>query len=314
MTAWRTKLPLTADADSAIIAAMLDLDEAKSIEVNGTVLTAVEKGHGEALIFVHGSASDMRTWSNQLDVFPERYRTIAYSRRYHAPNAPIPPDSSDPIQTHVDDLASLISVMGAEPAHVVGHSWGGLVSLLAAKQAPKLFRSIVLIEPPAISMHVSIPPRPAQLIGLLFSAPRLALAIVKFGASVVAPSEKAFRRGDDKRAVETFARGVLGDRYFEALSEERYAQVWENCGPDRALALYHGFPDLIGTSFSDIRVPVLLIGGGESPRLFRLLIERLEETLPDVRLRVIENGSHIVHENAPEALNAEVQEFLGDVG
>jgi pimeloyl-ACP methyl ester carboxylesterase len=293
---------------------MLDLDETKSVEVNGTVLVTFEKGEGDALVFVHGSASDVRTWSNQLDFFPKRYRTIAYSRRFHAPNAPIPRDASDPIQVHVNDLASLIRMMGAEPAHVVGHSWGGLVSLLAAKQAPELFRSLVLIEPPVISMHVSIPPKATQLIGLLFSAPRLALAIVKFGASVVGPSEKAFRSGDDILAVEEFGRGVLSDRYFEALSEERYAQVWENRGPDRALALYRGFPDLIGTSFSDVRLPVLLIGGGDSPRLFGLLIESLKERLPNARVQFIENGSHILHEDQPEALNATIQEFLGEVG
>ncbi|MCP1167688.1 alpha/beta fold hydrolase [Limimaricola litoreus] len=293
---------------------MLDFDKTKPVSLNGTVLATFERGEGNALVFVHGSASDLRTWTDQLDFFPDRYRTIAYSRRYHAPNAPIASDAGDPIQTHVDDLVGLIRVMGAEQAHVVGHSWGGLVSLLAAKQAPELFRSLVLIEPPVISMHVNVPPKLVQLIGLLFSAPRLALAIVKFGASAAGPSEKAFRRGDDKLAVERFGRGVLGDRYFGALSGERYSQVWENRGPDRALALHQGFPDLIGTSFTDVRVPVLLIGRGESPRLFGLLIEDLEERLPDASIKVIGNASHLVHENASEALNAAIQEFLGNVG
>jgi pimeloyl-ACP methyl ester carboxylesterase len=291
---------------------MLELDEAKSLDVNGTVLATFDKGKGDPLVFVHGSASDVRTWTRQLDVFPENYRTIAYSRRYHVPNAPISTDASDPIQTHVDDLASLIGVLDAGPAHVVGHSWGGLVSLLAARQAPELFRSLVLIEPPAVSMHVTIPPKPSQLVGLLFSAPRLAFAIVKFGVGTVGPSEKAFRSGDDELAVEKFGRGVLGDRYFEALSKERYAQVWENRGPDRALALYHGFPDLIGTSFSDIHIPVLLLAGGDSPRLFRLLIDSLQARLPDARVEVIENGSHILHEDAPEAVNARIKEFLAN--
>ncbi|WP_170347619.1 alpha/beta fold hydrolase [Ruegeria atlantica] len=214
---------------------MLDLDQAKSVDVNGTVLATIEKGEGEPLVFVHGSASDVRTWSKQFDLFSENYRTIAYSRRYHVPNAPIPTDAKDPIQMHVEDLVSLIKAMDAGPAHVVGHSWGGLVSLLAAKQVPEVFRSLVLIEPPAVSMYVNIPPKPIQLISLLFSAPRLALAIIKFGVGTVGPSKKAFRTGDDELAVEAFGRGVLGDRYFEALSEERYAQVWENRGPDRAL-------------------------------------------------------------------------------
>ena len=300
--------------DCAIHETMLDLDEAKSMEVNGTVLATFEKGEGEPLVFVHGSASDVRTWSQQFGVFSNNYRTIAYSRRYHVPNAPIPTDARDPIQVHVEDLASLIKVMDAGPAHVVGHSWGGLVSLLAAKQVPEMFRSLVLIEPPVVSMYVSIPPKPIQLISLLFSAPRLALAIIKFGVGTVGPSEKAFRTGDDKLAVEKFGRGVLGDRYFEALLEERYAQVWDNRGPDRALSLYHGFPDLIGTSFSDIINPVLLIGGGDSPHLFRLLIDGLSERLPDAHVEIIENGSHMIHEDAPKTLNARIKEFLASGG
>jgi len=41
----------------------------------------VERGTGEPVVFVHGSASDYRTWHSQLDELGQRYRTIAYSRR-----------------------------------------------------------------------------------------------------------------------------------------------------------------------------------------------------------------------------------------
>ena len=293
---------------------MLDYAAARSIEVNGTALATFDKGQGDALVFVHGSASDARTWSNQIDTFSDRFRTIAYSRRYHVPNDPIPADAPDPIQAHVDDLVSLIGALEAGPAHVVGHSWGGLVSLLAARQEPGLIRSLVLIEPPVISMHVSIPPKPDQLIRLLFSRPKLAIAILKFGGGTVGPSATAFRRGDDKEGVDIFARGVLGDRHFRALSDERYRQVWENRGPDRALALFHGFPELMGVTFSDLHAPALLLRGADSPALFGLLIESLQERLPDARLQVIENASHVVHEDAPEALNRTIEAFLSAIG
>jgi pimeloyl-ACP methyl ester carboxylesterase len=291
---------------------MPDLGAVTSVDVNGTGLATFEQGDGDPLVFVHGSASDLRTWSNQVGPFSDRFRTIVYSRRYHVPNDPIPADAPDDIQTHVDDLAGLIRLRNAGPAHIVGHSWGALVSLLAAGQAPELVRSLVLIEPPAISMHVSVPPKASQLIRLLFSAPRLALAIVTFGARAVGPSEKAFRLGQDKLAVEKFGRGVLGDRYFEALSAERYAQVWDNRGPDRALALHHGFPDLSGETFSNVRCPVLLIAGADSPPLFKLLNESLLKRLADARLRVIGNASHMVHEDAPEALNTAIEAFLDE--
>lgn len=292
---------------------MLGFEAAKPLVVNGTTLATWEKGAGDSLVLVHGSASDARTWSNQFDVLAERHRTIAYSRRFHVPNSPIPADAPDPIEAHVTDLMSLVGILDAAPAHVVGHSWGGLVSLLAADRAPDLFRSLVLIEPPTISMHLRVPPSLPQLIGLMFRQPRLALEIVKFGAGTVGPSEKAFQCGEDKQAVERFGRGVLGDRYFDALSDERYSQVWENRGPDRALALHHGFPDLTGKDFSNFRGPILLIVGKESPPLFRALIEALRVRLSDTTLREIANASHISHENAPEAVNSAILEFLDSI-
>lgn len=310
MTELWTERTLTILATSVIHSSMLKLETAQPITVNGTALATSIKGEGASLVFVHGGVSDLRTWSNQFDTFAESFRTIAYSRRYSRPNEPIPIDSSDPIQKHVDDLASLIDVLEARPAHIVGHSWGALIALLATKQKPEICRSLVLIEPPAVSMHVSVPPKASQIIGLLLTAPRLALAIAKLGGTALGPAEKAFRRGDDKQAIELFGRGVLGKRYFEELSEERYTQVWENRGPDRALALHHGFPDLIGEKWSEVSVPVMLINGAESPRIFDLLNNSLLDRLPDARKRVIPNASHIVQEDAPETLNATILEFL----
>jgi pimeloyl-ACP methyl ester carboxylesterase len=301
---------LTILAANAILSSMLSLETAQPIIVDGTALATSVKGEGASLVFVHGGVSDLRTWSNQFDTFAESYRTIAYSRRYSRPNEPIPIDASDPIQQHVDDLAGLIDALDAGPAHIVGHSWGALIALLATKQTPEICRSLVLIEPPVVSMHVNMPPKASQMIGLLLTAPRLAVAIARLGGGALGPAEKAFRRGDDKQAIELFGRGVLGKRYFEALSDERYTQVWENRGPDRAQALHHGFPNLIGETFTEVSVPVMLISGADSPRIFDLLSDSLLDRLSNARKRVIADASHMVQEDAPETLNAAILEFL----
>jgi pimeloyl-ACP methyl ester carboxylesterase len=46
------------------------------------------------------------------------------------------------------DLAALL----AEPAHLVGHSYGGIVCLLAAAERPEGVRSLAVIEPPAFAL------------------------------------------------------------------------------------------------------------------------------------------------------------------
>ncbi len=289
---------------------MLDLHDATSINVNGTNLAVVEQGAGDPIVFVHGGVSDLRTWAGQIPFFSSNFRTVCYSRRYHRPNAQILEGEPDPIQTHVEDLAALIELLAAVPAHIIGHSWGGLIALILATQKPEMCRSLTLIEAPSLSVHLQIPPKPLPMLRVLLTKPKLGFAILRLGAGTFAPAEKAFRHGDDKAAIAYFGRGVLGDRAFKDLSEDRYQQVWDNRGPDRAQALYHGFPDLREVPFTGVTMPVLLLSGDSSPTIFRRLNEALASILLDARHRVIANASHIVHEDAPVEVNAEVLRFL----
>ena len=74
------------------------------VDVNGARLEYTDAGRGEPLIFVHGSLEDLRIWRRQVELFSAHYRVIAYSRRYHHPNARpatailcIPPACTPPI-------------------------------------------------------------------------------------------------------------------------------------------------------------------------------------------------------------------------
>ena len=126
------------------------------------------------MVFVHGSSSDLRTWEQQVPAIGESYRAIAYSRRYARPNEDIDPGADDQMLPHVDDLVALLRALGAAPAHLVGHSWGAFISLLAAIRHPQLVRSLVLLEPPVLSLYMSTPPRPAELLRLFTRRPRTA--------------------------------------------------------------------------------------------------------------------------------------------
>lgn len=42
-----------------------------TFDIGGKRLEVVERGAGEPLVFVHGSASDYRTWQSQLNDSPE---------------------------------------------------------------------------------------------------------------------------------------------------------------------------------------------------------------------------------------------------
>jgi hypothetical protein len=72
-----------------------------TVFVDGATLAYLEQGEGEPVVFVHGSASDLRTWEQQIPAIAESHRAIAYSRRYARPNEDIPPGLDDQMSPRV---------------------------------------------------------------------------------------------------------------------------------------------------------------------------------------------------------------------
>ncbi len=288
------------------------LEDAKTAKVNGTTLAYREEGEGEPVVFVHGGLSDLRTWEQQLPAVGRSYRAITYSRRFARPNEDIDPEADDPMLPHVEDLAAFLREIDAEPAHLVWNSWGAFISLLTAVRHPDVVRTLVLEEPPVVSLFVkNTPPRPAELLRLFATRPRTGIALLKFGAGTVAPVQKAFRRGEDDKAMRIFSEGVLGRESFERLPEARKVQMRDNLSALRAQMLGAGFPPLGDADVRSIHVPVLLVTGALSPTLAHLWTDRLEELLPIVERINIPDASHLMHEENAPAVNEAILGFLG---
>ena len=146
----------------------------KTFAQNGYSFNYIEQGQGPPLVLVHGSASDLRTWWVQEDRLARHLHTIAYSRRYHWPNEPIAADVDYGMDRQVEDLRAILRSLKVAPAHLVGHSYGAFLCLLAVLREPGLARTLVLAEPPAITLFVSSVPKPAEILKLLFTRPRTA--------------------------------------------------------------------------------------------------------------------------------------------
>lgn len=279
-----------------------------TLEINETSFEYAERGEGEPLVLVHGSASDYRTWDKQREEFANRYRVIAYSRRYHWPNEPIPDDADYSMWEHVDDLKALIQQLDAVPAHLVGHSYGAFLCLLLAIKEQELVRTLVLAEPPVVTLFVSNTPNPLELLKLLVTRPRTAIAVLKLGAQGMGPATAAAKRGDAKKAMHLFGRAILGHRFYRQLSERRLEQVDANSF--KAEFLGSGFAPLEAEQVRKVRAPTLLITGRHSHRLFHRLADRLEELMPHNERVEIEDASHIMHEDNPSDYNRAVESFL----
>lgn len=280
------------------------------VDINGTPFEYVEQGSGEPVVFVHGSISDYRTWQFQRDEFGKRFHAIAYSRRYHWPNEQIPEGIDYSMTEQVDDLQTLLRSLGAAPAHLVGNSYGAFLCLLLAVREPHLVRTLVLAEPPVLPLFVSIPPRPLEILKLLVSRPRTAVAIMKFGATGIGPATVAFRRGDMEAGMQLFSTAVFGREVYRRLPESRLEQVRANLNTLKAELLGSGFPPLGADQVRSIQTPTLLVTGQRSPGFLLRLTDRLQELLPHTERIEIRGTSHLMHEEDASAYNAAVLSFL----
>jgi len=128
-------------------------------------LHVTELGDGEPAVFVHGSFGwGEETWSEQRPL-ADRYRLLLVDRRGFGRTPPA--DRRVDFDPDADDVAELLD--GESRAHLVGHSYGGVVALLAAARRPGAVRSLCVIEPPAFSI-VRGSPEAEDLIGLVAKA------------------------------------------------------------------------------------------------------------------------------------------------
>ena len=102
-------------------------------------------GRGPRIVLVHGSVvAGMATWEAQRPL-AERFTLVVPIRSGYPPN---PPLERIDFEDQARELADLL-----EPGdHLVGHSYGGVVSLLAAALSPERLRSLTVVEPPAFGV------------------------------------------------------------------------------------------------------------------------------------------------------------------
>lgn len=222
------------------------------MKVNGYDFEYIENGNGEPVVFVHGSVSDYRTWTNQIEEFAKKYHTITYSRRFHWPNEKISEKEDYSMHQHVSDLEIILKAIN-KPVHLIGHSYGAFICLLLANKSPQLMRTLVLAEPPVITLYVSSNPKPLEILKLLFTRPKTAIALVKLGAKGFDPATKELKCGHIEKAVEIFGKATLGEDTFSNLSDSRLKQVYQNV----IIAEFtgSGFPPLEESKVREIRLP-----------------------------------------------------------
>jgi pimeloyl-ACP methyl ester carboxylesterase len=263
------------------------------MSIDGSVLECWVVGVGEPVVFVHGSIiADAFAPLLREPVLSEGYRLVSYHRRGFAESTH--PDRPLTINEQAADCRALLGTLGIDRAHVVGHSYGGVIALQLALDAPELVHSLSLLEPALFAVP---------------SGPQLLEAM--------GPLAGLYQAGDKAGAIDAFERAVIGPDYRASL-EERVPGAFDQAVVDADTFFVQELPALMEWQFTRedaqrIRQPVLAVLGAESQSLwagFKEGYELVREWLPQAEGFVLNGATHGLQMQNPHDAAAALVAFF----
>jgi pimeloyl-ACP methyl ester carboxylesterase len=97
------------------------------------------------VVLIHGSVGNAEAWAPTRPALEERFEVVAPNRSGYPPG---PLLERIDFERQAEELAPLLG----EGAHLVGHSYGGVIALLIAATQPEVVRSLAVSEPPAFGL------------------------------------------------------------------------------------------------------------------------------------------------------------------
>jgi pimeloyl-ACP methyl ester carboxylesterase len=248
-------------------------------EFDDVELTYEVRGRGAPVVLVHASA--FVSWYDPLVERLSDGATLRFRRRLR----PSESGGYRPL-TVADDAAicaRLMDHVGWTRAHIVGHSYGALVALQLAIDAPERVGSVALLEPAARGIP---------------SSEKIAAALE--------PIATAYRSGDTAGAVDGFLRHVGGDGYRVDLDREVPDAFGEALG-EADLFFRVEVPAVQRWRFGPtdaarITAPVLNVVGAESVPRFKEGGELVQSWFPQAERLTVPRAGHLLMVQNPAAV------------
>jgi pimeloyl-ACP methyl ester carboxylesterase len=240
--------------------------------VNGVQLYYEERGSGTPILGIHGAGSSAIFWEDAAEKLAKHGRAIVYDRRGCNRSEQPEPYETTTVQEHAADALALLRELDAEPAVLIGRSYGGTVALDLALEHPESVVGIALLE----AGPMGLVPEYDAWFGALRDA-----------AEDVPPDGVG----------EVVMREVFG-------AWEELPGVWRDMFTRNGPALraeLRGGEATANERFEELTVPTLVVTADASPDAIRHCSEALGRALPGAR-SVAVGGDHAIDPAGPQVL------------
>jgi pimeloyl-ACP methyl ester carboxylesterase len=113
------------------------------VDIGGVQIAYTCVGAGAPLVMVHGAPADSRTWQWMLPDLARDHTVIAWDAPGFGRSSDI--DDTWRAAQFAEALSAFIAALGLERPHLVGHSFGTMVTLSLFERRPAPLGSLVLI-------------------------------------------------------------------------------------------------------------------------------------------------------------------------
>ena len=266
-------------------------------------------GTGPVLHLAHANGFPPGTYRQLIQALTPRAHVFTARSRSVVPDTE--PRSLRSWEDLAEDLAASLRARGLQDVVGVGHSMGGVATLLASLKYPGLFRSVVMLDP------------------VIFTGGRLVLIqlLGLFGQQGrIPPARMALRRrnhwGSREEAGESYRKKALFRNFHpDALRDYLTHGLTEAPGGGFRLTIPREWEARIfSTTVSGlwrrmraVTVPTLVLRGADSDTLTAPALARVRSTLPGARTEEVPGG-HLFPLEHPEACARRILAFLDAPG
>ena len=262
---------------------------------NGAHIHLRESGEGQPVIAVHCSSSHSGQWKPLIGVLGGRFKIMAPDLHGYGQSDPLPRDGNPWFQHDGGMVHALMCEVG-EPVHLVGHSLGGATAFFAASVAPDKVASLTLIEP--------------VLFALLDEAGLPEASDAWWIASVV---HGQLRLGNKTAAAKSFVDFWSAPGTWDVTPpkvQEYILQTINRVGDDWAGIVAGLSGQVTRAGASQLNVPTQLIRGGKTRASARLIVDILDDAMPNSTIVDIDSADHMAAVTHPELIIPHIVRML----
>lgn len=269
----------------------------EEIEVDGCTIRYRLAGQGPLVVLLHSSSSHSGQWKPLIDILSGRFTLAAPDLHGYGRSDPLPDEGQPFFLRDAAAVAALIRRHGG-PAHLIGHSMGGVLALRLALKAPDLVASLGLIEPVQFSVLADTGADPA-----------LRLEIAEVSAEVAAHLH--FRQ--PARAARAFIDFWVGPGAYAAMDPKTAAYIAATAAriaDDWAGVSAFASGQIVLADCAGLAAPCRIFVGSATRAAARAVAERLAAALPGAGLLTLPGAAHMAAATAAHLVNPALRDFL----